>query len=175
MRCELVGLKNALHRSQADAGRLRQHSAGPVRHFCRWGSERKINNAPHRCGWQWLLAGLAGFVAQKAIDALAHEALLPAPYHRLAELRATHDLVGAAALGRRQDHLGALHVLLFSVAIPDDSLQPKTILGRDRKADPCSHAFSMNCFVPQGNPLKGVTPLVCPMRGEATNPIVLLK
>ena len=37
------------------------------------------------------------------------------------------DLVGAAAIGRRQDYLGAPYMLLFGVAIPDDGLQPKAI------------------------------------------------
>jgi len=50
------------------------------------------------------------------------------------------DLVGAAAIGRRQDYLGAPYVLLFGVAIPDDGLQPKAIPRRDSEADSCSHA-----------------------------------
>ena len=44
MRCKLVGLKNALYRSQADPGRLGQHSAGPVRHLSRWRCQCKIDD-----------------------------------------------------------------------------------------------------------------------------------
>ena len=76
-----------------------------------------------------------------------------APHHRFGQLRAPHDLVGAAALGRRQDDLGALDVLLLGVAIPDNGLQSKPVAGRDSDPDPCSHAHSMNCFANPGNPL----------------------
>src|SRR5262249_42576172 len=43
MRRKLVGLKNALHRSQAHAGRLRQHSARPMGSFSRRRGQRQID------------------------------------------------------------------------------------------------------------------------------------
>src|SRR5262245_40774732 len=49
----------------------------PVQCVTSAGGDPSARSITRRCGWQWLLAGLAGFVAQKAIDALAHEALLP--------------------------------------------------------------------------------------------------
>jgi poly-beta-hydroxyalkanoate depolymerase len=58
--------------------------------------------------------------------------------HGLGQLGAAHDLLGSIPIGRRQDDLGALQVFLLGVAIPDDGLQPKPILGRDSDADPCS-------------------------------------
>jgi len=115
--------------------------------------ERQVDDALHRRSGQRLLAGLSRLVAREAIDALAHEALLPTPHHRLGQRRAAHDLVGAAAVARRQDDLGALDVLLLGVAVPHDRLQPKPILRRDSDADPCSHGRSMNCFALSGNPL----------------------
>jgi hypothetical protein len=153
VRREPVGLEDTLHRSQADASRLRQHPPGPMGRFSWRSPERQVDDALHRLGRKGLLAGLAGFVTQQPSHALAHEALLPAPHHRLGQLRAAHDLVGAAALARRQNDLGALDVLLLGVAIRDDGLQQKPILRRDSDADPCSHANSMNCFAPAGNPL----------------------
>src|SRR5262245_1014740 len=153
MRRELVGLKNALYRAQTNAGGLRQHATPPIRHFAVWEPDRKTDDPSHPRGGQVLLAGLARLITKKPINTLVHEAFLPAPHHGLAELRATYDLVGAAALGRCQDHFGTLDVFLFGIAVPDNGLQPKTIIGRDSEADPCSHALSMNCFAYLGNPL----------------------
>jgi hypothetical protein len=42
------------------------------------------------------------------------------------------------SMGRRQDDLGTLDVLLLGVAIPDDRLKPKPIFGSDSDADPYS-------------------------------------
>ena len=47
MRGELVSLKDALHRSQAHARRLRQYSAGPIGCFSRRRGERQIDHPPH--------------------------------------------------------------------------------------------------------------------------------
>ena len=153
VRRELVGIEDALHGAQAHASRPRQHSPGPVGGFTRRRPERQVDDALHPRSGQRLLAGLSRLVAREAIDALTHEAFLPAPHHRLRQLGAAHDLVGAAPIGRRQDDLGALDVLLLGIAIPDNGLQPEAILERDSDADPCSHGRSMNCFAPSGNPL----------------------
>ena len=127
MRRELVGLEDALHRAQAHAGRLRQHPAGPVGCFARRRPERQIDHPLHGRGRQRLLAGLARLVARQPFDALRHEARLPAPHHRLRFAGAAHDLGGAAAIGRRQDDLGAPDVLLRRAAIRDDRLKPTAI------------------------------------------------
>ena len=47
VRRELVGLQDALHRAQADAGRLGQHPAGPVGGFARRRPERQIDHPLH--------------------------------------------------------------------------------------------------------------------------------
>ena len=167
VRRELVGIEDALHGAQAHAGRLRQHPPGPVGGFSGRRPERQIDDALHRRGGQRLLAGLSRLVAREPVDALAHEALLPAPHHRLGQLRAAHDLVGAAAVGRRQDDLGALDVLLFGVAIPDDGLQPKAILGRDSDADPCSHAPEHELLRAFRESSERITPLA---RGKQEQP-----
>ena len=153
VRGKLIGRENALHRAQANARRVRQHPPRPVRGFS-WGrSERQGHDAINRLRRQRLLARLAGLVAQQTMHAFVHEPFLPTPNAGLRQLRAAHNLVCAAARPRRQDGLGALDVLLLRVAVPDDGIQPKAILGRDSKADPCFHVRSMNCFAPYGNPL----------------------
>ena len=57
------------------------------------------------------LAGLAGLVAQQAVDALLGVALLPAPDRRAADAGAPGDFQNREPLGGEQDDLGALDVL----------------------------------------------------------------
>jgi hypothetical protein len=45
---ELMGLEDALHRSQTHARRLRQHPAGPMAGFSRRRRERQIDHSLHR-------------------------------------------------------------------------------------------------------------------------------
>ena len=112
VRRELVGLEDALDRAQADIRRLGQHPSGPVSGLARRRAERQIDDALHRLRRQRRLAGRPRLVAQQPVDALLHEALLPAPDHRLGLARAAHHLEGAAAIGGRQDDLGTPDMLL---------------------------------------------------------------
>ena len=151
MRLKLVGLKDALHRPQADPCRLGQHTAGPVRGFSRRRASDQVNNLLDSRGRQRRLAGLARLVAQQAINALLHEPLLPSPYHRLGFARPAHDFGGAAAIGRGKDNLGAPHMFLRRAAIPDDSLKSMAISSDDVHDNSGSHAESLNRFVRVGN------------------------
>ena len=153
MRRELVGLKDALHRPQADARRLRQHPAGPVGCFSRRRSERQVDDPLHGVGRQRLLAGLARLVARQPLDAFCHEPRLPGPHHRLRFARSAHDLGGAAAVGRGENDVGAPHVLLRRAAVRDDRLKPMAVRARDVDDNSCSHAESLNCFGRFGNRL----------------------
>jgi hypothetical protein len=47
MRSELMSLQDALHRTQADAGSLGQHPAGPMRGLARRSAQRQIDNPLH--------------------------------------------------------------------------------------------------------------------------------
>ena len=58
MRRELVRLQDALHRAQADPGRLGQHPAGPVGCFSRRRPERQIDHPLHGAGGSGGLPGL---------------------------------------------------------------------------------------------------------------------
>ena len=113
--------------------------------------ERQVDHPLHRGRRQRRLAGLARLVAQQPVDALRHEALLPAPDHRLGLAGSPHDLGGAAAVGGGQDDFGAPDMLLRRVAIGDDRLKPTAIFRRDVDDNPCSHAESLNCFGRFGN------------------------
>ena len=151
MRGKLVGFEDALHGAQADADGFGQHPPGPVRCLARRGAERQIDDALHRLCRQRRLAGLAGLVAQQPVDALLHEAFLPAPDDGLGLARPAHHLEGAAAVGRGQDDLGPPDMLLGRTAIRHDRLKPTAIFRRDVHDDPCSHPESLNCFGRFGN------------------------
>ena len=127
VRRELVGFKDTLYRTQAHSRRLRQHPAGPVGCFSRRRPQRQLNHPPHSGRRKWLFAGLARFVAREPCNALRHEPRLPSPHHGLRFARSAHDLSGAAAVGRREDDVGAPHVLLRRAAIRDDRLKPTAI------------------------------------------------
>src|SRR6185437_13378805 len=72
---------------------------------------------------KWLFAELARLVAREPCNALRHEPRLPSPPHGLRHARSAHDLGGAAAVGRREDDVGAPYVLLRRAAIRDDRLK----------------------------------------------------
>ena len=80
---------------------------------------------------QGRFAGLAGGIAQQALDASLDEAFLPAPHCRPADPGASGDRGDLQPLGRAEDDPSPRHVLLGAVAIGDDRLQTSTILSRD--------------------------------------------
>ena len=151
VRRELVGFQDALHRTQADARRLRQHATRPVRRFSRWRPERQIDDARHRVGRQRRLAGPARLVAHQTLDALRHEACLPCPDHGLRLARPAHDLGGATPIGGGEDNVRTPDMLLRRAASGDDRLKATTIFPRDVDDDPCSHRRSLNQFGRIGN------------------------
>ena len=155
VRRQAVGLPDALHADGADAGRLGHRANAPVRGFAGRVGQRQVDHALDGRGGQRRLAGLARLVAQQAIDAFLHEALLPPPDHRLGQPRAAHDLGGPASVGGGDDHPSAGRVLLPGVAIRDDRFEANAILRSDRDDDACSHPSSLNRSTRSGNPLNG--------------------
>jgi hypothetical protein len=152
---EAMRFPDALNADHADADGLGHGAGGPVRGLPWRIGQGQLDNPGNGLGRQRRLARLAGLVAQQTIEALAHEPLLPAPDSRLGQTRAAHDLVRATAFGRGRQRPGARDMLLRTIAVADDDLQPAAIIGRDRNGDTCSHAHSMHRFGPSGNPLYG--------------------
>ena len=161
VRLQPVRRPDALHRAQArcrppwpSPGR----SSGSPRPAARRG---QLDHPLDRLGRQRRLAGLAGLVAQQPVDALAHEALLPAPDHRLRHARAAHDLGGAAALGRRQDDPCARrHASAGVLRSPTIRSSRTRSAGVTSTTDPCSHPQSMTTVDALGNPPNASLPLV---------------
>src|SRR4051794_8448221 len=69
----------------------------------------------------------AASVTQQAINTGLHEALLPAPDHRLALARPPHDLGSAQTLCREQDDLPAPNMFLRTVPIGYGRGEPRAI------------------------------------------------
>lgn len=104
------------------------------------GAEGEFDDVRHGLGRQRLLTRRAGLVVQEPIDALPHEALLPAPDHRLGQARPAHNLHGPPALRGGEHDASAGSVLLGRVAVGHNRLKPTAILRRDGDLNPCSHA-----------------------------------
>ena len=148
---ELVGLKDALHRSQADPHGLGQHPTRPLGGLSRRWLGHEVDDLLNRGGGKRRLAGPARLVAQQPVDAFSHEPRLPSPDHRLGFARPAHDLGGAAAVGGGKDDLRAPHMLLRRTAIRHDRLKATAICTRDVDDDSCSHGESLNRFGRFGN------------------------
>ena len=148
---ELMGLEDALHRSQTHARRLRRHPAGPMAGFSLRRRERQIDHPLHRGRRQRRLAGFARLVAREPFDAFGHETSLPAPHHRLGLAGSAHDLGRAAAVGRCKDDFGAPDMLLRRVGIRHNRFKPTAIVRRDLDRNSRSHHESLNCFGRFGN------------------------
>ena len=74
-------------------------------------------------------------------------------YHRLGLAGSPHDLGRAVAIGRRQDDVGAPHILLRRAPVCDNRLKPTAVASRDVNDDSCSHPKSMNYLRRFGNRL----------------------
>ncbi len=120
VRLQPVRLPNALHGAQRDARGPGHRPAGPVRRLARRRAAGQRDNAGHRRGRDRWLAGLAGLVAQQAVNASLGEALLPAPDAGAGDAARRCDPLHRAARGGRQDNPGAPDVLARSIAVGDD-------------------------------------------------------
>ena len=136
MRRKAVRDPDALDRAQTDARSLRHGATRPMGRFARRLGKRQIDDALDAVGGQWRLAGRTRLIAQKTLDAFAHEAFLPAPDDRLRQPRPPHDLHCATAVGGRQDNASARRMFLQAVTIPDDPLETAAIFGVTSKSIP---------------------------------------
>jgi len=85
------------------------------------------------------LARRSGLVTQQAVNAIGHEALLPAPDARLALARSAHDLVRPETVSRQQQDLRSPNMLLQTVPIGNDRFKPLTITRIEPDLDTIPH------------------------------------
>ena len=128
------------HGLQADAGRLGNHSARPVRGLPRRLAARQRQNLRHRlCRQRWL-AGLARLVAQQPGHSLLGEALLPAPHRRAAHPGPACHLKGRKPVRRKQNNPSPLNVLLQAVPIADNRHQARPVFDPNKDTYGLCHA-----------------------------------
>ena len=123
VRLQPVRLPDAPHGAGADAARLRHQVGGPVGRLGRRLGQRQRDHAFDHLRPERRNARGPRLVAQKAVDAFPHEALLPAPDTGLRFAGLPHDRVGADAIGAQQDDRRAPDMLLRRIAVPGDQLQ----------------------------------------------------
>jgi len=92
-------------------------------------------------------------VAQQAVKTPFHEALLPAPDAGLGLAGLAHDRVGAHAIGRKHDNLGAPNVLLGRVAVRNQDPKTTADCGRDGEGDSIAHAPDSHAPASRGIPI----------------------
>ena len=163
VRCQAMGLPDALHRGQADTGDPGHHPAGPVGGLAGRLAQGQGDDPLGDLVGQPLDTRGAGLVAQQAIDAFIHEAFLPAPDGRLADPRRTHDRRRAKPVRRPQNDPGAPDVLLGAVAVIDDRSQALAINRAQVDSDASAHPADSHGRSSLGNPAQdsyvGINPL----------------
>lgn len=82
----------------------------------------------------------SALVLEQAINALSHEALLPAPHARLGLSRRRHDRLRAKTLCHRQNDPGSPNMFLGRTARGDDRLKPFRVLRCDLNMNTGAHA-----------------------------------
>ena len=155
MRLQTVRLPDALHARPADAHGLRHRPHAPVRRarrrLARGLGEHLLT---HALG-QRRRAGRPRLVAQKPVDTLVHEALLPPPDAGLRFAGLAHDRHGPEPIGRGEDDLGAPHDLGRCVAIGRDGEKPFAVSPAHIEGYVFSHQESMTDLPDQRNPPSG--------------------
>lgn len=106
-----------------DASLLGHHGGGPVGCLDQWVGQREGDHPLGDVRPERLDPGGARLVAQQAVDALVHEALLPAPHASFGDAGPTHDLSGADAIGAQQHDSRPPDVLLGRVPVAGQRLK----------------------------------------------------
>ena len=152
MRLKAVRLPDALHRGDADAGRLGHGGSGPVRGLVGRLGRGQGHHLVDDLLAQRLEPRRPGLVAQEARDACLGKALLPAPDAGLRLAGRPHDLDRAEAIGRKQHDLGPPGMLLGGVAVAEDRCQTAAIGSGKGYGDTGAHAPDSHAVTPSGIP-----------------------
>jgi len=152
MRLEPMGAPDALHGTDADAGRLGHRRARPMRCFARRFLHGQRKDALGDGGIEPGDARGPRLITQKAVDAFGGEPLLPAPDAGLGLAGLAHDRVRAHALRAEQHDPPPPNVLLRRVAVADQIAEPIQVGRGDGKRDAGSHAPDSHAASPPGIP-----------------------
>ena len=140
VRLQAVRGPDPLHRAQREAGRLGHRPARPVGRFAGRFAEGQIDHPlDHRLGHR-RRARRPALVPQQPVDTRDREPLLPAPDRGLGAAHLTHDRKRAEPLRCQQHDPRPFDMLLATVAIRHDRLEPSAIIGGNLDLDPLAHA-----------------------------------
>ena len=140
MRLQPLSHPDPSHRRGTDPDRLGHRRRGPMSRRVRRCLVGQRHHPIHRRRRQGRNARRPGLVAAQPRHPLVHEALLPAPHHRLVLADRAGDRGGALAIAGQQHNPGAPDVLLRTVAIPNDRLQSQPISRGHRYRYPFAHS-----------------------------------
>lgn len=139
MRLEPVHLPDAADCAGTDAARPRHQVGGPVGRLGRRVRQRERH---HTLGHLRPEPGNprgSRLIPQEAVNALFHEALLPAPDASLGGAGLAHDFVGADVVGAQKYNGRSPNVLLRGVTALGDRLKPAAIWSCDLDRNPGAH------------------------------------
>lgn len=154
VRLQPVRLPDAPHRAGADAARLRHQVGSPVGGLGRRLRLRQRHHAFGHLPAERRDARGAGLVTEKAVDALLHETLLPAPDTGLGCSGLPHDCVGSDAVGAQQHDGRAPDMLLRCIAVPGDRFKPTAVRAGDRDGNSGAHAPDSHANRSKGIPTR---------------------
>ena len=150
MRLKAMSAPDALNGTDGDARSLRHQRAGPVRRLARRRIERQRHDPRNDLVRQRLDARGPRLVARQPLESFVGEPFLPAPDASFRRARPAHDFVRANAIGRQKHDLAPPHVLLWRVAIPDQSQKPEPIFRRNGERYSCAHPPDSHFASPPG-------------------------
>lgn len=157
MRCQRMLMPDLDDRRGCNPNDLGHRTNRPVRCFLLRRIKRQCDDTLNEFAIQRRNAGRSALVAQKTIDALSHEALLPAPDAGFRFAGCLHDRDRSRTVATHQDDLRAPHVLLSRGRRCNNRFQPGSVRHSDVKCDTCTHTISLHDEDRKGIPTR--TPL----------------
>ncbi len=153
MRGQTMSFPDFLNRGDGQTRDLGHGSRRPVRRLVGRRFQRHRHDGRGLVLRDRRLAGRARLVAQETVDAFFHKTRLPPPDGRLRSVRQSHDGGRAYAFGAHQHDPGAPDVLLWRVAIRDQSVEPLPVSLAQSDGYPSAHAPDSHMRAPSGIPL----------------------
>lgn len=139
VRGQAMGSPDLAHRALADTGGLGHHRRRPMGCLERRVTLGQRHHALGYLGTQGRDPRRPRLVAQKPVDAVGHEPLLPAPDAGLRLAGPAHDRVRAEPIGAEKDDGCPPHVFLGGVAVADNAFKTKPVGRIKCDRDSCTH------------------------------------
>ena len=140
VRLQAMGTPDAPNRAFADPDRRGHHCRRPMGRFDWRIGQRQSDHPLGHLGAQGRNARRPRLVAEKAIHALFHKPLLPAPDTGLGLAGPTHNCRCADTVGAQQNDCRPPHMFLGGIAIPDLPFETKPVRATHCEGYSAAHA-----------------------------------